>query len=337
MKKVYVYPDRRYSVNPDTNPYCANLCYGLESAGAEIIRSKTAWLGTLDFFLYFFRMDIVVLNWAEEVANRTLGLLQTVGLVMILPLFKLFRVKIVWTIHNKTGHNRRNEKISNVMKKLLLHFSDVIVTHAKDGTTMFENSNKEILFFPHPFDIKYPDEAIIESTDIDILIWGKIQPYKGVLEFLEYLHSNNLQERFSIHIVGECPDINYLSKIQKLVSKTIEVDNRYLSDDNLAVLMQSSSVVLFTHKQGSVLSSGALIDSLAYSKTVVGPQFGNFRDFQDLGLIYTYNNFDELIDLVDRLLIGSLSMIDKSAIRAVLEKYSWERYGEYLLLKSSLK
>ena len=42
--------------------------------------------------------------------------------------------------------------------------------------------------------------------------------------------------------------------------------------------MANSKSVLFTYAEGSVLSSGALMESLAYGLNVVAPNVGAFKD-----------------------------------------------------------
>lgn len=51
--------------------------------------------------------------------------------------------------------------------------------------------------------------------------------------------------------------------------------------------MPFSKIVLFTHKDDFLLSSGALIHLLNNFKTIFGPNTGNFKDFSKEGIVIT--------------------------------------------------
>ena len=149
--KIYVYPDRSYSLNPDTNPYIKDLVDALRSKNTHVVSSRTAWLGVLDIFLYISRIDAVIFNWIEEVANRKMGYLQALGLILLLPFLKLMNIKIIWTIHNKVSHSPPNLWISYYFQKKLLKQADYIVAHSKESTKLSLSSS--IVYYPHPFKV----------------------------------------------------------------------------------------------------------------------------------------------------------------------------------------
>ncbi|QJW88501.1 hypothetical protein HNV11_03490 [Spirosoma taeanense] len=325
--QVYVYPDRSYSLRPDTNPYVSNLAKALEVNQVAVIRSKTAWLGVIDIFLHTRRIDAVVFNWVEEVANRTMGYTQALALVFLLPFLKIMGVKIIWTIHNKVSHSSRNRWLSSYFRKVLNRQADLMIAHSKE-TTQLQRSSR-LIYYPHPFKVSSYKPHFGSNFVYDILFWGTILPYKGIKEFLEYVHDKG-HTNLRILIQGKCSDPVYYQDLQALETNSIRVINRFTSDDELQRLFELSRTVVFTYRQESVLSSGALIESLVNYKLVIGPNFGNFKDFAQEGLAYTYQDFEELIELVNKTIDSPHSVVDIGRINRFIQDHSWESYALFL-------
>ncbi len=325
--KIYVYPDRSYSIRPDTNPYINDLVQALSADEVNVIRSKTAWLGVIDIFLYVHRLDAVVFNWVEEVANRTMGYIQAIALLFLIPVLKLLGVKIIWTVHNKASHNPKNRRISAFFRKMLMDQADVRIAHAREDMQSY--GSRTVKYHPHPF-------RRVESIPItpihfnyDVLIWGSILPYKGVREFLEFVHKYG-HNKLRIHVQGKCPDLAYYQALQNLTTDSITLSNKFTSDEELKKLMHSSRTIVFTYRSESVLSSGALIESIANYKTVIGPDFGNFKDCQQAGIVYTFTGFHELIDLIYAIKEERLPLINTENIKDYIRTYSWPAYASFL-------
>lgn len=329
MKKlrIYVYPDRSYSLKPDTNPYVKDLANALEASSVVVVHSKTAWLGVIDIFLHLRRTDAVVFNWIEEVANRTMGYVQAIALVFLLPILKVTGVKIIWTVHNKISHNTRNRWISNHFRRTLVRQADIVVAHAKESLQAI--NAPLVRHYPHPFKDIPTGPLFALSFQYDILIWGTIQPYKGIREFLEYVHEKG-HTNLRICVQGKCPDIAYSQSLKNLETDSIQIVNRFTDDDELKRLFAQARIIVFTYRSESVLSSGALIESLTNYKTVIGPDFGNFRDCAQEGLSYTYTDFDDLIRLVTDLVTHRLPLISEEKIDAFMRQHSWDAYARFL-------
>jgi len=331
MKKVYVYPDRSYSPVGDVNPYRSDMVEAFRANGCTVIKSKTAWLGTIDFIFRFWQIDILVGNWLEEVANRKHGYIQSLALLVSIPLLKVFGVKIVWIVHNKKSHNLKNEVFTDFFRNFLFRKADLIIAHSKDGLSDFGDCASKISYFPHPFKRnKY--NSIFKNYRYDILIWGKIQPYKGILEFLQFLKENHFEKKYSINIQGQCPNKEYFNRLYKFSSDEIKIHDSYIDDSELEAIISNSRVILFTHKQDTVLSSGALIESLRYGKTVFGPNIGNFRDlYLSDDIVKVYDSFHQLIQHLDNLFDNKLEYTSVEKIESVSSQYSWELFIKYIL------
>ena len=258
------------------NPYIDHLKEALDENGFEVDRS-VARRAFADFLRKGLFSDTVILNWIENLPSRRFGILQTIFLMVWLPLLKIFRVKIIWIKHNKVSHTKKWFGISRMIQQTLERQADHIIVHATDaGIT----DPAKTLLIPHPSntlpeDILPPDPTA--SPAIDLLIWGSILPYKGILEFLRYAKTDPLLRQLSIHIIGKCePD--YWRQLQQQAGSNTTLVNKFVQEEELHHLFQQSRFILFTYNQQSVIASGVLADSLVACKRIIAPDCGAFRD-----------------------------------------------------------
>ena len=163
------------------NPYIDYLKQALDENGFEV-DSSVAHSAFPDLLRKGLFADTVILNWIENLPSRRFGILQTILLMAWLPLLKIFRVKIIWIKHNKVSHTKKWFGISKRIQQTLSRQADHIIIHAADaGIT----DPSKTLLIPHPSNIA-PDDILRASEQatpvIDLLIWGSLLPYKGVLE-----------------------------------------------------------------------------------------------------------------------------------------------------------
>jgi glycosyltransferase involved in cell wall biosynthesis len=162
--------------------------------------------------------------------------------------------------------------------------------------------------------------------DNDIIIWGTIYRYKGVHCFLKYIHENTANNKYRILIAGKIADKECETEILKYKSDTITIYNEYIDNEYLSELIGKSRIILFTYHREHVLSSGSLADSVSYGKFIVGPDVGAFKDLKEMGLVFTYRTFAELIGRLDDL-IGRRCFVNTAHIEHYIQQNSWANYA----------
>ncbi len=130
-------------------------------------------------------------------------------------------------------------------------------------------------------------------------------------------------------MAGKVKGTAYRNRLLRLVSPTIRVEDRFVDDAELYSLIAASHLVLFTYQEESVLSSGALMDSIAAGATVAGPDTGAFRDLGRLGLVITYSGPGDLIEKIDEILDHRLT-VDPGKLNAFIEENTWEKFSARL-------
>lgn len=333
MKNSYIYPlSSRDSTLGLYNPYIDDL---IESCGRFINfinYEQPSKIGIFDILRYIFKLDYIFFNWIEKLPENKAGKIQTIFLIMIFPIFKILKIKIVWTMHNKLSHSLEHEYWKKVIFKKMLKYSDIILTHSSEGITygneIVTGSEKKIHFFHHPIKDKRLSKKLTKENDL--LVWGTISPYKGVDKFLEYIYQNKLDKKYKILIVGKITSVEYQKKLDQYKSEKILIENKFIEDALLQELIAKSKHVLFTYSQASILSSGVLMDSLGYGANIIGPNTGAFADLAKEGIINTYTDFQEMFQIIDEQLNDLSKIIPEKRSNLFLEENSWNKFAENL-------
>ena len=296
---VYVYPNISRELMGSNNPYIDHLKEALNANGLRVDLSA-APSAFPDFLKKAWHSDMVLLNWIEDLPLRRFGILQAAVVLAWLPLLKMRGVKIIWIRHNKISHAGKWSAVSTLIRKTVSRYADKIIVHSRDTGDIKDKDPQKLLFLPHPShiapdDVQLPDDK--ETPAIDLLIWGSLLPYKGILEFLQFVEKDPRLQRLQIHIVGKCKE-DYWNELTKHAGDNIRLENTYVKDEELSQLFKKTRFILFTYNQRSVLSSGILMDSLVACKKIIAPDCGAFRDMaEQQQFVYAYDDFSGIFPL----------------------------------------
>lgn len=287
-------------------------------------------IGIFDIFKYLRKIDLVYLNWIEELPRRRGGMTQTLVFILLFGYLKLRRKKIVWTLHNKKSHTAKHEIFKSILINLLLRRSDLIITHASEGLTLIPDKTRKV-YFPHPVSsiIRINPNPVLKNYDI--IIWGSIKEYKGVDTFLYYLIKEGLIHKYKIVIAGTVIGSELEDQL-KIIDKeynNVTLINRFVEKNELMELIEQSRIILFCYHSESILSSGALMYSLHFNSTIIGPNVGAFYDLAEEGIIFTFEHYDDLIMTIDEQINDtSLKAKEEAKKLEFMEDNSWEAFSE---------
>lgn len=319
MPEYYVYPNIATERMGGSNPYVARLKDALG------VPPATATNAFKDLLIQGFRSRYLVLNWIEDLPLRRAGALQTMVFLGCLPLWRLRGTRIVWIKHNKGSHAAKNRRTAGLIQRRLFRAASAIVTHSTDAGAP---ADPRVHYAPHPCvpsDIPEPTAA---GTDIDLLLWGSIQPYKGVREFLEYAAADPFLSGLRIHVEGKCAP-EYWETLLPFRNERVTLVNGFLDEAARTRLFNRARFILFTYLPTSVSSSGALTDSLPACKRIIGPKFGAFRDMAEgPGFVTAFEQFGGIADIYrtykDNFLLNRLD------VRNYVLENDWSHFGKRL-------
>lgn len=322
MKKLHYYP-----ALPKNGQYANPYSHYYRKALSKYFKivDTSAYKGVLLPFLLacsaLFKADIYLFNWIESFGYRYLKALQYMLIILCFRIIKCRKKRLVWMFHNMHPHAKNGKYSSKIMDFLFKH-ADLIIAHSKEAAEYVQSKAKfKVLYRCHPvpssFELKTSDGNI--TPIYDVLIWGTVLPYKGIAEFLSYL--TEIHSQLKVYVIGKCNDELLTQSINSLCSDYINFSNRHVDFQELSKLISQSRYVVFPYIGTSVSSSGALIDTVAMGGNAIGPNKGAFKDLADEGCCCVYDNYEELVNIVERNIKP-----DSEAIRIFLQKNSWENY-----------
>lgn len=320
---------RRLLISPTPNAksgmYISNLAKSLSKYFEIVNYGNQREPAPKELFRYLFKADIFLLNWIENEPNKSNGTIRYLMVQAFLSIARLMNKKILWTFHNIEPHNKKGKAQAKKLMRRLANQSDLILHHTVESLCLTEEK-RNFCFF-HPFESRnqynLPEDNL--EFNYDILIWGAIAPYKSIAEFLEFVKTDSDLSGLKILIAGKVSSELYKEKLEKSLSNNITFINRFHSDEEIRILHEQSHYVLFSHQGVSVLNSGQLVVSLGHGANVIGPSKGAFKELADLGIIYTYNSFEEIVGIIRK-----KTPIDKHLCERFIREHSWDNFAENL-------
>lgn len=329
MIRFTIFPRLLVLPGQKSNPYIRDFVSSLEQTGEAVVVNpphKNPLFSLLPMKRWG---DVFVFNWYENVPDYKYGSIQTVFAILLVLGVKICGRKIVWVLHNKGPHRQEHVKQKRFLTRFIACHSDLILTHAREGIDLAKRYDRraeaKTCFLHHPTKNRLPESRPTGPVVYDLLIWGQISRYKGVLEYLRYLRANPCKG-LRVCIVGACQSQSLAEEITRELTDTITFINRSPSFEELARYVEQSAFVLEPYNPDSVLSSGTLMDSLSFGAKVIGPDTGSFRDYaQEKRLnVYTFRDYREIEEIVARYRDCSVSW---DGYRDFLEENSWPRFG----------
>jgi hypothetical protein len=330
VKNVYIYPiSAKIEESVAYNPYIDDFIESMETRFNFVNKGKPSTTGIFDFLKYLFQTDYVFFNWIEDVPDKKGGLAQAIFLLLFLNTSKFLSIKVFWTMHNKLSHSVDHLFLKKMIIKTLLKKPDGIITHSSEGILYAESivpqCREKIIYLPHP--VKNRNSKAGIEKKIDILIWGTISPYKGIAEFLEYLYDKKLQNKYEILVIGKATSKDIFDILLRYANQNIAIKNECPDHYSLQSIISQSRLVVFTYAKSSVLSSGALMDTIGFGANIIGPNVGAFADLEKEGLLRTFNDFTGLILILDEELHKAAEICNDKVMR-FLGDNSWFKYAE---------
>ncbi|HEY6900134.1 MAG TPA: glycosyltransferase [Puia sp.] len=326
-RKVYIYPNIARQRMGSQNPYVEDLKQALSDNGFRI-EAPPAQKAFVDLLSKGLRHHTVVLNWIEDIPSRRMGFVQTFLLTGYLRMLKLLGVKLIWIKHNRLSHERQGLWLKKYLHGVLMRRADHIITHARH-TGLPDSPKLLYLHHPNKLDLGAFLPAPEAEPSIDFLIWGSIFPYKGVLEFLEYVSTHEDWRRYRIRIIGKCTDAGYWQAMEACRTPNIVMTNQFVEEQELHKLFAQSRFILFTYRKESILSSGVLIDSLIAGRRIIAPDCGAFADMAETnGFVSVYQEFADIARIYEAEYDNYL--LDKEALTSFVLQNSWDKMGQRL-------
>ncbi len=242
--------------------------------------------------------DLVHIQWPEALYRwRSLISTDRSGLNQLerqLKMYKTNGCKIIYTVHNILPHDNPDTFDQSVYE-LVISYADIFVHHGHASVDIIQETfppSKEgkHIVAPHgPYNKTDIPNSIFARRDFDlpndrmiITNFGFNRSYKGLAFGHDVFESWRPDDACFFTIGDLVGDAKPLDSTSNYCSKRIY---RRIHESEIDKVIAATDLFFLTHSSG--LNSGLISLALTYSKPVVFPDIGNFRD-----QVYGWNAFE---------------------------------------------
>lgn len=254
---------------------------------------------------------IVNLNFYESsyTSKRIKAIYDYVKKSVLLKYMDLIGIKIVFTMHNKIGHDTKFPRLEKLLMKQLCMSSDAIVILCDDSKKVLSQNilNKKQYRYIENKIIKIPlvsYETAYQSSNINlrkkyaipedamlITFVGGIRRYKNVELLIET--ANILSKNNDLYfLIAGSGDSNYIAMLKNMTKTEAHLifTNCFVEDSEMADLAHATDVFAFPFDQKSSLNSGSCLYAFSFGRNVICPKIGTINDLEEnVTYSYTYN------------------------------------------------
>lgn len=273
------------------NPYNALLYEHLQKVSPAIVE---------DFSLtrFFLRnWDIWHLHWPERLPTE--GRLFRISarllvFVVLLILARLFRMKLVWTVHNLAAHNRAHPRLEALFMDRFVRRVDGIILLTQRSlqlawTRFPAVRTKPVAVIPHGHYLDYYASSTgraearaslnLEDDGRVLLFIGRINPYKNVVELIQQFRLMS-EPNLALVVAGESQQVSLKNEIKLAASgdQRIRLHLHPVSDNRLHLFLNAADLVVAPFK--AMLNSGTVLLALSFARPVLVPRVGSMTELE---------------------------------------------------------
>jgi len=277
-----MYPDKAIicnSNNPDLSMYFSQKVKFFEGEVYFLANKKLADELSLEYssvskvssFSFYLFIDvlfafIVIAKLLYKKINTVIFDTAHISNLPLAILCKLFRLKLVFTIHDWEPHEGKQQK--NVML-----YNKFVNKYLVDEYIAFSKTNSVLKV--HQLKLSGFEKKANGTPSGYYLFFGRIEPYKGlrhIVKIAKEMHLQGLSEKIIIAGRGNDTAIKDLKELPN-----VEVINRFIQDEELENLIKNAIATLLPYD--SATQSGVILHSYSYLKPVVAFDVGSLNEY----------------------------------------------------------
>ena len=287
--KVLAWP---YNSDRGVNPYASLLYEGLVADGSVLVTEFNLKR------LFWEKWDVIHVHWPDGFWPRhrllksgSFSFLFLTGLIIA----RLRGAKLIWTTHNSSAHEKRNE----FARRVYMHG----FTKVCDGIISLSDENRNAICMRYSwlanlpglvtahglYDDHYPRTDLTPEQCRNILslpprkrvllALGNLRVYKGYSPLIEAFRKlpESVRNRWTLVIVGKSgPDRHgaRLTEKSRAIPEVI-VRDTFVPEEDISVYMKAASLVALPYR--NMQNSGAAYLAMTFSRPVLAPDIGSFR------------------------------------------------------------
>lgn len=241
--------------------------------------------------------DILHLHWPNPYLkgdNVGLKLIYVLKFLLDLALVRLSGTKIVWTIHNRIGHEAKFPRLELWSQRGLTRLVNRIILHNQATAEAlaqefgFNLAKAQVIPIGHYRNVYHPlidapsARRALNLPDADrvYLYLGMVRPYKGLDQLIKLWQANQaLFSQATLLIAGKAEDPLYTKQLKQMAetaSPTIRIIPEFVPDEQIHLYYSAADVAVMPFTQ--ILNSSSVILAMSYGKPVIAPRLGGIPE-----------------------------------------------------------
>ena len=273
------------------NPYCWLLYTNIESLpGVEVEEFSPGRVLRNRYAIWHLHWPELLLNSANPLA----ALAKTRALLLLIDWARARGIKVVWTVHNLSAHERQHPRLEAWFWKAFVRRLDGYITFGEAGMDAARCRFPELrdlqgFVIPHGhYRGEYVDHlnsqeartvlGIPPSAKV-LLFFGQIRAYKNVPRLIDAF------QRFSdpnvmLYVVGK----PRTPAMEENVRKAARLDPRvrlhlsFVPKDMVQTYLRAANLIILPYHE--TFNSGSVLLALSFSRPVLVPLQGTFSELQ---------------------------------------------------------
>jgi|SRR5581483_2125669 glycosyltransferase involved in cell wall biosynthesis len=328
------------------NPYQRILADSLSKKGVDVNFGATSSLfSVLRSLKNYWKPDILHIHWTTPFLfanSRIKTVIKSVGFIFGLLILKLSGIKIVWTAHNVVNHEVKFISLEPFFTRLMVELCDKVIVHSPSAKNEIIKGygfrTGQIAIIPHGSYINYYKNVIdraqarerlqVGGDDVVFLYFGQVRPYKGVPELINAFKGLDCPQA-KLFIVGEPLTFEIASDILRKCNGDgrIRTVLEFIPDDEIQIYMNAADIMVLPYR--CVLTSGAAMLGMSFSKPVIAPSIGGMSDILDSkgGFLYDPLQKDSLAKAMEQALTSELKKMGEHNLE-LSKRLSWDEIAQ---------
>src|SRR5690606_10358521 len=206
---------------------------------------------------HFKSIRLVHLNWFENVDDRNffIAVKSFFRKMVVLVAIRISGKPLVWTMHNRTSHERGLAFFSRALVHFLQRWSHSIVVHSHQSEAILSavgnNVVRKMVYLPHPNFIRVygaiTPKISRKGPSLHLLFMGMIKPYKNIELLIDVVQRFGAPVQLTI--AGKAVSPSYETKIQKKAAQAgnVQLLPYFVPDGEIPGLLAEADVLVLPY------------------------------------------------------------------------------------------
>ncbi len=279
--------------NREKNPYNWLLYTSMKDLGVQVDERDERSL------LPLFREQYAIwhLHWPDvplNHQNKLKALIKIQALLLQIDWARSQGVKMVWTVHNLSNHERRYPELEDWFWKAFIQRLDGYISLSQAGLEAAQERFPQLsqlpgFVIPHShYRGEYPDTVSPQEARATLgilpdakmlLFFGRIRPYKNVPDLIRAFRQFPEQEVI-LYIAGRSDCATLTQDLEREASSDprIRMELDFIPKDKAQLYFRAADLVILPYRE--ILNSGSALLALSFDRPVLVPKRGALSELQ---------------------------------------------------------